>query len=119
MKKHILFALALLAACGTPRPQTMVDQMRSDDAERVRGAMDALTARGKDALPELRAVLKDNDLRLRRRAKEVIARITGQWGDGSGLAWRRSFDAAVEEAGRTQKPVLLLNLFGKLDEEIC
>ncbi len=81
--------------------------------------METLTARGATALPELRVALKDHDLRLRRRAKEVIARITGQWGDGSGLSWRRSFDEAVVEAKSSGRPILLLNLFGKFDEEFC
>ncbi|NRA97719.1 MAG: hypothetical protein HRU14_16100 [Planctomycetes bacterium] len=45
-----------------------------------------------------------------------IAQTTGQWGgDLNGLIWKRSVKAAVNET----KPIMVLHLFGKLDEEFC
>ena len=35
------------------------------------------------------------------------------------IRWETSFTAACERARREEKPVLLLHLFGKLDEEFC
>lgn len=45
-----------------------------------------------------------------------LAKVTGQWGGGlSGLIWKRS----VEDAVNAQKPLVVLHLFGRLDEEFC
>ena len=35
------------------------------------------------------------------------------------VAWHPSFEAAVEAAGKSGKPVLLFQLLGRLDEEFC
>jgi hypothetical protein len=35
------------------------------------------------------------------------------------IAWETSFEAAKQQAAREGKPILLLNLFGRLDEEFC
>jgi hypothetical protein len=37
----------------------------------------------------------------------------------AGVAWERTPEAAHAKARRDGKPVLLLHLFGKLDEEFC
>lgn len=37
----------------------------------------------------------------------------------TGVPWETSFEAAKARAGREGKPILLLHLFGKLDEEFC
>ena len=37
----------------------------------------------------------------------------------SGIAWEPSLDAAKARANKEGKPVLLLHLFGRLDEEFC
>ena len=37
----------------------------------------------------------------------------------SGIAWETSVDRAKEKARREDKPVLVLHLFGRLDEEFC
>lgn len=45
-----------------------------------------------------------------------LAKTTGQWGgDLNGLIWKRSVADAVNET----KPLMVLHLFGKLDEEFC
>lgn len=38
---------------------------------------------------------------------------------GGGIHWLTSFDQAKQKALRENKPVLLLQLFGKLDEALC
>lgn len=35
------------------------------------------------------------------------------------IPWATSLDAAREKASAVGKPVLLLDLFGRLDEELC
>ena len=37
----------------------------------------------------------------------------------SAISWSRTFDAAKAQATRERKPILLLHLFGRLDEEFC
>ena len=37
----------------------------------------------------------------------------------TGIQWMASFAAAREKARKEGKPVLLLHLFGRLDEEFC
>jgi hypothetical protein len=36
----------------------------------------------------------------------------------NGIAWYDSFDAALEESKRTGKPILLLSMFGRIDEKM-
>lgn len=38
---------------------------------------------------------------------------------GGKISWARSFEAAKFMAIRERKPILLLHLFGRLDEEFC
>lgn len=78
-----------------------------------------ILAMGKDALPMLREAMASDSKKTSRRALELMAKITGQWGSGAGILWKRSYAQALEESKRTGKPVLLLQLFGKLDEEFC
>src|SRR5437773_2131040 len=57
-----------------------------------------------------------------KRADIERAQITGQWGGPlDGLRWRRSVESAVAEqvAAAKPKPLLVLHLFGKFDEEFC
>lgn len=117
MRGSSLAIVLLLAACGRRTP---LDDLRSDDPERARAAAEAYLARGEAAVPELREALGDRDPRTRKRVRGVLARLTGQWGsDGTGIAWKKTFDEAVAEAKRTGKPILCLNLFGRFDEEFC
>ena len=37
----------------------------------------------------------------------------------AGVAWETSFATAQQKARQSGKPVLLLQLFGRLDEEFC
>ena len=37
----------------------------------------------------------------------------------AGVAWETSFEAAKEQAKKEGKPILLMQLFGKLDDEFC
>lgn len=104
-------AMLALAACARPTP---LDRLREDD-ETAREAIGEFARRGEAALPELRAAVGDPDPKFRRRVKTAIGRITGQWGDGGGLVWKRS----LAEAAGQGKPVLLLHLFGEFDKEFC
>lgn len=71
---------------------------------------------GVDSIPELRELVESEDLLIRSRAKRALGRITGQWGSlGDGIHWHRSFDAALNQ----DRPILLLHLFGRFDEEFC
>ncbi len=37
----------------------------------------------------------------------------------SGIRWEKSFAAAKARAAKERKPILLLHLFGRLDEGLC
>ncbi len=108
MKK--LLPLFLLAACST----SSSDPLKADEAT-AREAINGYVARGCSAVPELKARLDDPDPVVRRRVKTALGRITGQWGGDGRLVWKRDLKDAVSLG----KPVLLLQLFGKLDEEFC
>ncbi len=109
--------LLILASCGSPTP---LDGLRSDDPERAAAAAEAYLARGEAAIPELREALKDPDARTRKRVRGVLSKLSGQWGsDGDGILWKTSFDAAMAEARRRDLPILVLNLFGRFDQELC
>ena len=109
MKKALLLAAAL-AACSRAVP----DPLAADDAtadEVVR----AYVARGAAAIPELKARIDDPNPVVRKRVKDALGRITGQWGSTGRLVWKR----ALAEATGQGKPILLLHLFGKFDEVFC
>ncbi len=104
------------AGAGCAAPPTALDRLREDDDAAVREATHELVARGEAALPLLRAELRDDDPRYRSRVKVAIGRITGQYGcPENGIIWRRS----VAEAVGRGRPILVLHLFGKLDQEFC
>lgn len=105
--------LLLVLALGCSRT-TAIDRLAGDEAT-AREAIAELANRGETALPELRVAAAHEDPLVRRRAKTAIGRITGQWGSDRGLVWKRSLDEAT---GRG-KPILVLHLFGKFDEEFC
>lgn len=109
----LLAPLLVVLALGCARP-TALDRLGGDEAT-AREAIAEFVNRGESALPELRIGAAHEDPLIRRRAKTAIGRITGQWGSASGLSWKRS----VEEAAGKGKPILVLHLFGKFDEEFC
>ncbi len=114
--KKVLFKLLLLGplfinACSSP---TAADRLQGD-AETAREAIQGYVHRGEEALPELRGFLEHSDPLVRRRARTAMGMITGMWGGDGRLVWKRS----VNEARNLDKPLLVLHLFGKFDEEFC
>ena len=111
MKWLTLFVLAILgqflSAAEIP--------LSSPDAAVGRQAIQSYIAKGTDALPELRKLSRSPDPRLAVRAKEAIGGITGHWGSQVDLIWKRS----LKDATGNGKPILLLQLFGNLNEEFC
>ena len=105
--------LATLVILGCSRP-TAIQRLGADEAT-AREAIAEFAKRGEAALPELKSAAAHEDPLVRRRAKTAIGRITGQWGSGGRLSWKRS----LEEATGKGKPILVLQLFGKFDEEFC
>ena len=89
--------------------------MASADREIAMQAIATCVEKGQPFLAQLREWSGSDDPRLRVRARNAIGQITGQWGSQTDLIWGRSF----EDAKRQGKPILLLHLFGKLDEEFC
>jgi hypothetical protein len=88
-----------------------------------RNVIGALAAAGIAALAfELGSARAEDPVVARRHAAQERARETGQWGcPAHGLTWGRSVEAAVAENGAAAKPkpLLVLHLFGKFDEEFC
>jgi len=85
------------------------------DAQLGREAVSAYVSKGESALSELRKLALTDDPRLRARAKEAIGGITGHWGSQVDVIWKRSMQDAIGQ----NKPILLLHLFGNLNEEFC
>lgn len=111
MKRATVLILLLVLGCSRP---TAVDRLGADEAT-AREAIADFVNRGEAALPELRSAATHEDALIRRRAKTAIGRITGQWGSDHALMWKRSLDEATGKG----KPVMVLQLFGKFDEEFC
>jgi len=70
-------------------------------------------------LPILRKWAGSNDPRLQARARTALGRITGQWSSHTNLIWQRDFASTVKKATAEKKPIMVLQLFGKFDEEFC
>ena len=87
--------------------------------ETVREAVSGWVGRGDSAIPELKKGIDDPDARVRRACREALAKITGQWGWDDGLNWRHSLAEAQKDAEASGKPIMLLQLFGRFDEEFC
>lgn len=101
--------LLLLGACATNAPQ-------ADDSAAVgREWTRAMIAKGTDAIPELQAALESEDAAVRYQARSAMGAITGQWGSKGDLIWKRS----VADAKNDERPLVVLHLFGNLDEEFC
>ena len=104
-----------LASKTATLPAEIERGMTSADREIAMQAVAACAEKGAAALPQLREWSASDDPRLRVRARMAIGQITGQWGSQTDLIWGRSFEKAKGQG----KPILLLQLFGKLDEEFC
>jgi hypothetical protein len=108
--KRLIPLVALVSACSASSP----DPLKGDEAT-AKEAIAQFVSRGEAAIPELKARIKDEDPVARKRVKTALARITGQWGWDGGVVWERDFAKALAKG----KPVMVLQLFGKLDEEFC
>ena len=98
----------LLAGCGS--------HPFSGDAGQAEQVVQEYVRQGEAAIPELQEFLKHDDPQVRYRARTALGRITGQWGsDGNGIQWKRK----IEDAINSDRPILVLELFGRFDEEFC
>jgi hypothetical protein len=105
----------LLQKSGSQSEKELALQgLRADDAT-AKIASAQLIDLGESVLPELRALEADSDPKIQARAREVLGHITGQWGGGEGILWKRSVNVAKNQV----KPLLVLHLFGRFDEELC
>lgn len=107
--------LAAGSLLAVPVSKKIEEGMASADREVAQQAIAACVAKGADVLPVLRKWSASDDPRMRVRARSAIGQLTGQWGSQTDLVWGRSFEGAKGKG----KPILLLQLFGKLDEEFC
>jgi len=89
--------------------------LSSGDQSEAAAAVDSCVEAGEEVLPKLREWAGDVDPRLKSRARHALGRVTGQWGSQTGVIWKRSMADGVNG----DKPLLVLHLFGKLDEEFC
>lgn len=107
--------------------QKLYDGMMAADAALANEAVAACAAKGTGFLPQLRKWAASDDPRLRLRARSAIGRITGQWGSQTDLVWGRNFELTVAKTSavakrdpqKVGKPIMLLHLFGSLNEEYC
>lgn len=113
----LLSALLLLAACRPGGGDAEVGSFPEfrGDAAAVSLAVADWVARGPEAVSELRAGLESDSVQVRAGCRRALGLITGQWGGGAGLVWKRSVAEAVDDT----KPLMVLHLFGNFDEEFC
>lgn len=114
----LIFSFAAILS-GAMASDKILAGLTSNDDALVRQAIADASAKGAEYLPTLREWAKSDDPRLNLRARTCIGRITGQWGSETDLVWQRSFDDAVKLAMEQNRPIMLLQLFGKLDDEFC
>lgn len=112
--------LSLLFAISVNAQETPLASapLASADAKIARQAIATFIEQGPDSLPQLREYTRSDDPRLRSRANETIGNITGQYGSQVDLIWKRSLTEAIKASGG-KKPILMLHLFGNLNEEFC
>ena len=99
---------------NTSDKELALQGLRADDAT-AKIASAQLLSMGEAVVPALRVLAKDADPKVQARARGVLGQITGQWGGGEGIFWKRSVNAAKNQS----KPLMVLHLFGKFDEELC
>ncbi len=110
MRTLAFASLIALCACS----QDPLRGLRADE-ETAKETIAGFVARGEAAVPALKSAIEDPDPAVRRRVKTALGRITGQWGGDGRLVWKRCLEEAIGHG----KPILVLQLFGKLDEEFC
>lgn len=89
------------------------------DSAIANAAIDSCVSDAKTMLPKLREWAGDPDPRLKVRARTALGRITGQWASQTDVIWKLSMADALVESKKTGKPILMLHLFGRLNEEFC
>ncbi len=121
MKKGICSILVVAGVCYSSllADDKIKQALMSADKAVASGAVDTCVSKGKEMLPTLRKWAGADDPRFKSRARTALGRITGQWGSQTDVIWKRSLAEAVAESTKTGKPILMLHLFGKLDEEFC
>ena len=122
--KKICLMMLMTGACVAWSPNLFAntkikEALMSADVSVASGGIDSCVSQGGAILPKLRKWAGDNDPRLKARARTALGRITGQWASQTDVIWKRSLAEAVKESKATGKPILMLHLFGKLDEEFC
>ena len=118
MKHLIICFTIILIATATTIADIKTDLM-NHDASIANAAVETCINNAEDMLPQLRKWATDNDPRLKLRARTALGRITGQFASQTDLMWELDFEQAVAKAKQANKPILLLHLFGKLNEEFC
>jgi len=119
--KKILLSLGLFCSplCFADEYDTLKSGLQSDDKAVYIAALDSCFHEGQKLLSTLRQWFASDDPRLKACARTALGRITGQWASQIDLVWERSLDTAVIKATQDNKPIMVLQLFGKLDEEFC
>ncbi len=123
MKLRILFSVIIASAFVGRLSAVSVDELKvglmDADAAIANAAIESCVSDSEKMLPRLREWAGDVDPRLKVRARTALGRITGQWASQTDVIWKLSMKEALVESKKTGKPILMLHLFGKLNEEFC
>ena len=109
----ITSALLFLAGCAADEKEPF-EEFRGSEAAREEAVL-TWAGKGEAAIPELKKGLADDSSNVKLGCRRALALITGQWGWDDGLMWERD----IETAKKAGKPIMVLQLFGKFDEEFC
>lgn len=109
----------LLVNTSSANLENIKSGLSSSDSKILSATLDTCSTKGKEILPQLRKWAVSDDPRLKANARTALGKITGQWASQNDLLWQTNFDQAVELAKKENKPIMLLHLFGRLDEEFC
>ncbi|MFT6794855.1 MAG: hypothetical protein ACJAR1_002871 [Rubritalea sp.] len=120
MKMKLLLFMALLSGqLFASNVDDIKAGLMSADPAIANAAIDSCASDAKALLPKLRVWAGDPDPRLKVRARTALGRITGQWASQTDVIWKLSMEDALKESAKTGKPILMLHLFGNLNEEFC
>ena len=110
----VLLTAAMVAGCdGESSPQQFAEFRGEADVANT--AVREWAGKGKVAIPTLKKGLASDSIKVRHYCQKALSMITGQWGGDGRLMWQRSVDATK---GGT-RPLMVLHLFGKFDDEFC